>query len=264
MGDDPDGERGPDPAERSRTVLAASPLLEVTAHGETSLVPVHVTDPDGRPLLLVPDTAPVASAVAGSRAAVPARVRAAQLRPLQVVDRVRARVELHGALDVVPVTERHGAMLRLAHLAGTHPAATGSPEPPPGYALLRVEPHHVTLDGAPVDLASYTAATHDPFADRESALLRHLLGERPQAVAGLATLLDPAVIAEATEIAPSGLDRHAVTILVTGPAGAREIRLAFPAPAPTPAALESALGVLLARARRGIRGEAAWIPRNGD
>ncbi|HVL86328.1 MAG TPA: hypothetical protein VM367_18835 [Pseudonocardia sp.] len=251
----PHGEPGPDPAERCRTVLAASPLLEVTAHGSPSLVGAHASDPDGRPLLLVPDVAPAASAVAGSRAAVPARVRAAQLRPLQVVDRVRARVELHGSLDVVPVGERGAAMLRLADLGrmppgAAHLAGAPAPEVPDGHALLRIDPHHVTLDGAPVDLDAYAAAVPDPFAGRESTLLRRLLGDRPQAVAGLATLLDPAVVAEATEIAPSGLDRRGVTILVATPAWSREIRLAFAAPADTPAALEGALGVLLASAGR--------------
>jgi hypothetical protein len=246
---DPDG--GPAPAERARSALAACPIPEVTAHGTRSLVPLHATDADGRPVLLVPDDSPPAAAVAGSTGDVPVVLRAAHLRPLQVVDRVRARVELHGRLDVVAPAERGPAMLRLAHLGGVAVAGVVlAGQVPAGHTLLRLRPDQVTLDGEPVDLAEFGRAAPDPFACREGELLRRLLRDRPEAVAGLCTLLDPAVLADATEIAPSGLDRHGLTIRASSPTGPRESRLAFPEPVACSGALEEAMRALLARSRR--------------
>lgn len=234
---------GPGPAERARTVLAACPLPEVTADGSPGLVAMHVTGPDGTPVILTPDRSPLAEA--GARDDVPVLLRAVQLRPLQVPDRVRARVEIHGRLGPVPQAEHATAMLRLAR-TGVVPVTT---ELPDGLVLLRVVPAQVTLDGAAVDVDAYRGARPDPFAHREGQLLRRLFGDRPDAVAGLCTLVDPALLAGATEIAPSGLDRHGITIMATAPGGARETRIPFDAPLARVGALDEALQLLLDRAR---------------
>lgn len=235
--------RGPAAPERARTVLAACPLPEITADGAPGLVSLHVTGPDGTPVVLVPEGS--ALAAAGARDDVPVLLRAVQLRPLQVPDRVRARVEVHGRLGPVPPAEHATAMLRLARTGGV-PVTTAVPE---GLALLRVLPAQVTLDGAVVDVDAYRAARPDPFAHREAQLLRRLFGDRPDAVAGLCTLVDPALLAGATEIAPSGLDRHGITIMATAPRGLREARIPFDAPLTRVGALDEALQLLLDRAR---------------
>jgi hypothetical protein len=246
-GRQPDDRRGagPDPAERARTALTACPLPEVVAHGIGSPAAVHVVEPGGDLVLLVRDDSRLAGIMAGSRGDVAAVLRAAQLRPLQIADRIRARVEVHGRLDVIPPPEHGTAMLRLAR-RGDVPVTTTLPE---GHSLLRLLAGQVLLDGRPVDLAAYRAAEADPFTRRESELLRRLLRDRPDTVAGLCSLLDPALLDGAREIVPSGLDRYGITILVAAGSGTREARIPFAEPVACTTGLEGALRGLLAQAR---------------
>lgn len=233
--------REPDPAERARTTLSACPLPEITAHGLVSLVPDHAVDRDGRPVLLVPDDSELAGIVAGSIGDVPVRLRAAHLRSLHVPDRVRTRVELHGRLDVV----EPGGLVPAPSL---HTARDGR-------SLLRIRPDHVTVDGEAVEPDAYRCAAPDPFAHSEAELLRRLLGEHPETVAALCGLLEPRLVAQATEIAPSGLDRFGIAMLTTGPAGSSESRIPFPVPVSGTGTLLGALQALLAAARTRCRPE---------
>lgn len=235
---------GPDPAERARTALTDCPLPEVVAHGIGSPASVHIVEPGGDIVALVCDGDRLA-VVAGEHGDVPALLRAAALRPLQVADRIRARVEVHGRLDVVPTPEHGTAMLRLAR-RGDVPVTTTLPR---GHLLLRLRAAQVLLDGDPVDLDAYRNATADPFTHRESDLLRRLLRDRPEAVAGLCSLLEPALLEGAREIVPSGLDRHGITILITGDAGSRESLIPFVRPVSAVSELEAALHGLLTLAR---------------
>lgn len=243
-GPEDDRVTGPDPAERARTALTACALPEVVAHGIGSPAELHVVEPGGDIVLLVREDSRLAGAVTGS-GDVAAVLRAAQLRPLQVADRIRARVEVHGRLDAVPPTENGAAMLRLAR-RGDVPVTTTVP---PRHRLLRLIAGQVLLDTGPVNLDAYRIAAADPFTRRETELLRRLLRDRPDTVAGLCALLDPALLDGAREIVPSGLDRFGVTILVSTPSGTRETRIAFTEPAEDINAVEVALGRLLARAR---------------
>lgn len=203
--------------------MAASPTLDVVAGGVRCVVGRHGTDRWGRPTLMVDGGAELA-AQARSGAPAPMVVRAASLRPIEVPDRVRARVELCGFLELV----------------ATLPSGTG----PSGMVLLRGEVLSVTLDGASVDPDAYAGARSDPHVHRETEVLRRLR-RHPAALAERCARAAPATVAAAAEIGPSGVDRHSLTVWLAAPGWTREIRLPFPHPVDDPCALQTALAELL-------------------
>lgn len=218
----------PTPAELARTALRASPTLEIVAGGVTATVGRHDTDRRGRPMLLVDRRSALAELATNKLDPVPMLVWAASLRPVELPDRVRARVELSGYLDTV-------CPMRC------------------GQVQLRGEVLAVTLDGARIDPDAYARAASDPHVDDEAALLRTLLRNRPAALARACARLEPELVAAATAIAPSGLDRHGVTVWLGGPGWARELRLPFPEPLDDPGAAASTVAALLDAAASGRR-----------
>jgi len=194
----------PTPAERARTTLRACPVLEVVARDVPSLVAEHGADRRGRPLLLLDPAATLAEFAVRASEPILVRVRATSLRPVEVPDRVRARVELCGYVDTI---RQHTS----------------------GQILLRVEVLAVTLDGAVVDPDAYAAAVCDPHIDDESVHLRPLR-DRPAALARACGRVARELVAAATAIASSGLDRYGITVWLGGPGWTREIRLPFDAP----------------------------------
>lgn len=239
---------GPRPAERARTVLQAAPVLEVLAPAAHGLVPDHGTDRHGRPLLIVDDGSALAGLVAAARGPVEVSLHAARLSPLRVPDRLRGRVEIRGLLDVVPPAERPLALLQ-PDRQGRAPAACALPE---GSSLLRIEPVTISVDGVGVDPVDHRCAAPDPLVDAEPALLQTLLAARPRDLAGLCTMLDPMLLVDVVEIAPSGLDRYGLTLRVAGRDHVREARLPFVAPVDGPRDVPVALQVLLGRARSAL------------
>lgn len=143
----------PTPAERARTVLRAAPTLEVTAAGVRCIVDRHGVDRCGRPVLLVADVAPLAALLAGAAGPVPVLVDGAQLRPLPGPDRIRARIELLGWIDVVPVTEHRSAMAGMAHALPTAISRSGA-----GMSVLRVDVAGVSVDDEAVDPDDFARA----------------------------------------------------------------------------------------------------------
>lgn len=197
----------PTPAEQARTALRASPTLEVVAFGVSEVVAEHGIDHRGRPLLVLDRRAPLAELMVRAGHAgdpIPTLVHGASLRPVEVPDRVRARVELRGYLDTVRPL-------------------------PSGGMLLRGEVLAVTLDGTGVDPEAYAQAAADPHVDDEAIHLRALRGH-PATLARACERIEPELVAAATAIAPSGLDRHGVVVWLGGPGWARELRLAFDGP----------------------------------
>ena len=235
---------GPGPAERARSALHGAPVLEIHGPGVSWHAVSHGYDRDGRPLLLAEDVSPLAALVAAASGPVAVAVHAARIRPLRVADRVRCRVELRGRLDVVPFGEHSLALLELAR-QGRAPAASALPE---GSSLLRVQPIMIIVDGIGVDPRDYRDCEPDPLIDDELRLLHELAG-RPHDVTALCTMLDPALLTDAVEIAPSGLDRYGITLRVAGHDHVRETRLPFPEPLDGPREVAGAIQVLLGRAR---------------
>lgn len=237
----------PSPAERARTTLRAAPTLQVCAAGIDWTVDIHGTDATGRPVLTVADRSPLAAALAGAPGPLPTLVHAAHLRTRRGPDRVRARAEVLGWLDVVAPHEHRAAMATLTR-CGTRMALA---EPPDGLSLLRVDALAVTLDGSPVDPDGYRFAAPDPLVDREAHHLRDLVPDRGHELTRLCRLLDPVLVAGATEIAPSGLDRYGLLIQITRPDGIHETRLLFRPPLRRADALGPAFRRLLATAPPG-------------
>lgn len=209
--------------ERARTVLRTSPTLEVVADGIREFVAEHGADQRGRPLLMLPASSPVVAAARSATLGV--RLRAASLRLVEVADRVRARLELHGHLRALRVLRS-------------------------GRVLLATEVLAVRLDGSAVDPDTYADSRPDPFADDEAALVRALLRHRPATLAGACAQVVPDLVATAVAIAPSGLDRHGVTVWLAGPGWSREIRLGFPAPLDANGDIAAAVRTLLREAAR--------------
>lgn len=237
----------PSPAERARTAMWISPTLEIAAAGGVvATVAAHVTDDSGRPMLTVDRRSPLAELLAGMRGPVPMVVHAAALRPIQGPDRVRTRVELRGFLTIVRRPAEHIA-------AALRWASTRTAERPPfkpGCLMLRGEVLAINIDGLQVDPDAYAAAAPDPLVDHETAILEELLRNRTADIIEICGLLEPELLAEATEIAPSGLDRHGLTVWLSGPERVCEIRLPFAMPVDRLHDLPAAMGLLLDGVRR--------------
>jgi len=236
----------PSPAERARTAMRSSPTLEIVAGGMVTTIATHATDDSGRPMLTVERRSPLAEFLAGRPDPTPLVVHAAALRPLQVPDRVRTRVVLCGFLTIVRRPAEHiAAVLRL-----TSTRTEQTPRLEPGCLLLRGEVLAINVDGLQVQPDAYAAAAPDPLVDHETAILGELLRNRTADIIEICGLLEPELLAEATEIAPSGLDRHGITVWLSGPDRVCEIRLPFAVPVDHLDHLPGALGLLLDGVRR--------------
>lgn len=244
----PPSPAGPTPAERARTVLQSAPVLEVTAAGVRWTVVQHGADRLGRPVLSVAGRSPLAAVLATAGEPVPVLVHAARLRPQGGPDRVRARIELLGWLDVIPVTGHRAAM---AALSDALPTALDRLRA--GSSLLRAEIVGIVLDGVAVDPAAYERAEPDPLADHEGPYLRDLVVDRPDELARLCTLLEPGLVAGAAEIAPTALDRYGITVRIGRPDGDSEVRLTFRAPLTAARELDAAVRQLVDRCPAGKR-----------
>jgi hypothetical protein len=224
---------GPSPAERARTALvcAAVPTVELAGRVAED-IGVHAVVADGAPVMLV-----AAAGVLGGRAAcgpAVATLHATRLLPLSVPDRVLARVTIHGTLG--PVTDLSGALDLLGRSAD------------PDQVALQLVPHHVRLDGEPVDPDAYRLAAPDPVAPRSDTLVTHLLRRHGDEMLALAGLLDRCLVDAAWTIAPAFVDRFGLTFHLAEPAGVAYPRLDFPAVVAHPSQLPAALRALHRRA----------------
>lgn len=226
---------GPSPAERARSamVCAAVPTVDLAGRGAED-VGVHAVTAEGVPVMLVP-----ATGVLGGRAAcgpAVATLYATRVLPLPVPDRVLARVTIHGTLG--PVADLSGALALLGRSAA------------PDQVVVQLDPHHVRLDGEPVDPDAYRLAAADPLAPRSDTLATHLLRRHAEQVVALAELLDRRLVDAAWTIAPAFVDRFGLTFHLAGPAGVAYPRLDFPAVVRHPGQLPAALRALHRRADR--------------
>ncbi|WP_225993521.1 DUF2470 domain-containing protein [Actinomadura rudentiformis] len=166
----------PGAAERART-LAYGVADGVLAVPGVPYAPVtaHVTDENGRPLLLIPANSPVAVALQGEQD-LPATLRISDVAPVALPDRVRGRAWLHGWLTEIPAEGRRDAALILSRL---HPRSelldlAGNKE----WTVLALEVAEVEIDDpwgtATLEPEEYEAAAPDPFVAIEAGILEHL------------------------------------------------------------------------------------------
>ncbi|MFJ5259765.1 DUF2470 domain-containing protein [Streptomyces sp. NPDC088387] len=223
MGDSQTWTAAPGAAERARSVLAAAWSCAVTAEGSREeFVGAHEVAEDGRVLLHVPDdSALLATAICAPRGEPSAVLEFADVAPVPVKNRIRARLWLAGWFSSVD-----------GHLV---------------FKATRVVLHQPT--GAEVvDLDDFAAATPDPLATAEARLLTHLADAHPDAVERLTRLVESDNLHGVVRVQPLAVDRHGLTLRIERRRAHGDVRLPFHTPADTVAQLTERMHVLLAQA----------------
>lgn len=223
MGDSQAWTAAPAAAEQARSVLAAAWSCAVTAEGgREEFVGAHAVTADGRVILHVPeDSALLAAAICAPRGEPSAVLEFADVAPVPVRSRIRARLWLAGGFAV-----EDG---RLAFR--------------PARVVLR-RPSGSVLVG----LDEFTAAAPDPLAAAEAQLLTHLADAHPDAVERLTRLVEPGSLHAAVRVQPLAVDRHGLTLRIERARAHGDVRLPFHAPADDVGQLTERMHVLLTQA----------------
>ena len=223
MGDTQDWTAAPGAAERARSVPATAWSCAVTADGaREEYVGAHTVTDDGAVRLHVPeDSALLAAAICAPRGEPSAVLEFADVAPVPVRNRIRARLYL-----AVWFEPDRGSLLFL----------------PTRVVLGR------SSGAVVVDLDEYAAARPDPLAEAEARLLTHLADAHPDAVERLTRLVRPESLHAATRVLPLAVDRHGLTLRIERTRAHGDVRLAFHAPADDVAELTERMHVLLAQA----------------
>lgn len=213
----------PTAAQRARSVLAAAWSCAVTADGaREDLVGAHAVSDDGRVLLHVPDdSALLAAAVCAPRGEPSAVLEFADVAPVPVRNRVRARLWIAGWF----VPDGPHLVLR------------------PTRVLLRRP-----SGAAVVGLEDFASTGPDPLATAEAQLLTHLADAHGDAVERLTRLVEPESLHGAVRVRPLAVDRHGLTLRIERARTHGDVRLPFHAPADTVGDLTERMHVLLTRA----------------
>ncbi|MGW3315131.1 DUF2470 domain-containing protein [Streptomyces fungicidicus] len=224
MADDTHGwTAAPGAAQRARSVLAAAWSCAVTAEGaREELVGAHGVTDDGGVLLQVPeDSVLLAAAICAPRGEPSAVLEFADVAPVPVRDRVRARLWLAGWFSV-----------RDGHLAFR-----------PTRVVLRQRSGALV-----VDAGEFAAAAPDPLAAAEARLLTHLADCHADAVERLTRLVDPGSLHGAVRVRPLAVDRHGLTLRIERVRSGGDVRLPFHTPADDVSQLTERIHALLAQA----------------
>ncbi|MFI9766390.1 DUF2470 domain-containing protein [Streptomyces sp. NPDC052415] len=223
MGDSRSWTATPAAAERARSVLATAWSCAVTAEGgREEFVGAHSVTEDGRVLLHVPeDSALMTAAICAPRGEPSAVLEFADVAPVPVRHRIRARLWIAGWFAAEE-----------GHLAFR---ATRVVLREPGGAVV-------------VDREEFTAAAPDPLATAEARLLTHLADCHPDAVERLTRLVEPESLHGAVRVQPLAVDRHGLTLRIERTRAHGDVRLPFHRPADDVAQLTERMHVLLGQA----------------
>ncbi|MEU6405013.1 DUF2470 domain-containing protein [Streptomyces sp. NPDC046985] len=223
MGDSQTWAAAPSAAQRARSVLAAAWSCAVSAQGgREEFVGVHTVAGDGRVLLRVPeDSALGAAALCAPRGELPAVLEFADVAPVPVRQRIRARLWLSGRF-----TDAGDPLV-------FHPTRV----------VLR-EPSGALVVGAD----DFAAAAPDPLAAAEAQLLTHLAAAHSDAVQRLTRLVASDSLHGAVRVQPLAVDRHGLTLRVERARTHGDVRLPFHAPADDVGDLAERVHVLLVQA----------------
>lgn len=230
MGDTQAWTAAPGAAEMARSVLAAAWSCAVTAGGaREEYVGAHTVTDEGAVLLTVPeDSALHVAALCAPRQDSRAVLEFADVAPVAVRDRIRARLWLAGRLT--PTGDAlcfHAARVVLRRSSG---------------AVL-------------VDPDEFATAAPDPLATAEAGLLTHLAEAHPDAVERLTRLVRPESLHAAIRVLPLAVDRHGLTLRIERTRAHGDVRLPFHTPADDLGQLTERVHALLAQA------SAAGCPR---
>ncbi|WP_109003682.1 DUF2470 domain-containing protein [Streptomyces rishiriensis] len=223
MGDSHSWAAMPAAAERARSVLATAWSCAVTASGgREEFVGAHTVDGDGRVVLRVPgNSALLTAAICAPRGEPSAVLEFADVAPVPVRHRVRARLRLAGWFT--PEGDR--LAFRATRVVFT---------PPTGAVV-------VALD-------EFSQARPDPLAAAEARLLTHLADAHPDALERLTRLVPPDSLHGAVRVQPLAVDRHGLTLRVERARAHGDVRLPFHAPADDVGRLTERMHVLLSQA----------------
>ncbi|MEV6835602.1 DUF2470 domain-containing protein [Streptomyces sp. NPDC051133] len=227
MGDTQDWTAAPGAAERARSVTATAWSCAVTADGaREEYVGAHTVTDDGEVVLGVPgDSALWAASLCAPRQEPSAVLEFADVAPVPVRHRIRARLWLSGRL--VP----SGDSLRLR----------------PTRVVLR-RPSGAVV----VDPDEFTAARPDPLAGAEAGLLTHLADAHPDAVERLTRLVRPESLHAVTRVVPLAVDRHGLTLRIERTRAHGDVRLTFHTPADDVTQLTERMHALLNQASAAV------------
>ncbi|GAA1005005.1 hypothetical protein STXM2123_426 [Streptomyces sp. F-3] len=223
MGDSHTWTAVPGAAQRARSVLVAAWSCAVTAEGgREDCIGAHTVTEDGRVLLRVPeDSALRTAAVCAPRGEPSAVLEFADVAPVPVRHRIRARLWLAGRFTAEP-----------EHLVFR-----------PTRIVLRQQSGAVL-----VDIDEFAEAAPDPLAAAEARLLTHLADAHPETVERLARLIGPRSLHGAVRVRPLAVDRHGLTLRIERARTHGDVRLPFHAPADDVAQLTERMHVLLSQA----------------
>ncbi|MFF9323293.1 DUF2470 domain-containing protein [Streptomyces sp. NPDC014776] len=230
MGDSQTWAAAPAAAERARSVLAAAWSCAVTAEGgREEFIGAHEVTGDGRVLLRLPeDSALWAAAICAPRGEPSAVLEFADVAPVPVRRRIRARLWLAGWFTA----EDDHLVFRPTRVVLRRPSGA-----------------------AVVGLDDFAAAAPDPLAGAEAHLLTHLADAHPDAVERLTRLVDPGSLHGAVRVRPLAVDRHGLTLRIERARTHGDVRLPFHTPADDVGQLTERMHHLLAQA------SAAGCPR---
>ncbi|BBC38821.1 uncharacterized protein SGFS_101150 [Streptomyces graminofaciens] len=223
MGDRHTWTAAPAAAERARSVLAAAWSCSVTAEGgREEFLGAHTVTEDGRVLLCAPeDSTLLTAAICAPRGEPTAVLEFADVAPVPVRNRIRARLWLAGSFAP------RGEELEFQ----------------PTRIVLR-EPSGAVV----VDLDEFAAAEPDPLTSAESRLLTHLADAHPDAVERLTRLVPHDSLHGAVRVQPLAVDRHGLTLRVERARTDGDVRLTFHKPADDVAQLTERMHILLGQA----------------
>jgi hypothetical protein len=213
----------PAAAERARSVLATAWSCAVTADGgREEFVGAHTVTEDGRLLLNVPeDSALLAAAICAPRGEPSAVLEFADVSPVPVRNRIRARLWLAGWF----VPEDGDLAFQATRVVLRQPSG----------AVV-------------VDLDEFAAAAPDPLATAEARLLTHLADCHSDAVERLSRLVEPDSLHGAVKVQPIAVDRHGLTLRIERTRAHGDVRLPFHRPADDVAQLTERMHALLTQA----------------
>ncbi|GGX90470.1 DUF2470 domain-containing protein [Streptomyces fructofermentans] len=225
MGDRHSWTAAPATAQRARSVLAAAWSCAVTAEGgREEFIGVHTVAEDGRVLLRLPDDSTLAAAaICAPRGEPSAVLEFADVAPVPVRNRIRARLWMAGWFAAEE-----------SHLA-FHTTR----------AVLRDATGAVV-----VDLDEFAVAEPDPLALAEAQLLTHLADAHSDAVERLTRLVEPESLHGAVRVQPLAVDRHGLTLRIERAGSHGDVRLPFHRPADDLGQLTERMHVLLTQASR--------------
>lgn len=226
-------------ADRARTALASASSVRLGVAGGGVEVVRHVVAVDGSVVLVVGEDSALVDRIAdGRQAALPVQLRAVDVAPVALPERVRGTVAIAGRLrlldEIVPDEV-------LAHLRGPGGAWAHRP-------VLRLMPRRVvahlpqpggTQSPSEIDLEAWSQARTDPLVGFAEEWVQHVDAAHRDVLAAL-------VGTTADRVRPVGIDRHGIVLRVDAPA--RHVRIDFERPASCGCDVGEAVDALLREA----------------